>query len=223
MVYRKFVVEFFLIVVLGTVLTACGGDSSVSKSTQAPISGDETKQENSSQTTTLPQNGNTYIPYLRQNHKAYTQYGSATTPVPIKDASSLSITWNIQSATENDAKILAEHIETMKTKLILGQTPRAWDRLFLAEAFMKQKHYYTTDVERSANVVVVIKEATNLCAYKIIAAHSDAVSGDFFARGDIMQDYSPVADIIISDAVCDDYRHALQSFIDANRRSRGGM
>ena len=163
------------------------------------------------------------IPYLRVNHANYKEHGSNQTPAPVKDANAKSINWTIAATTEDGAKKLAEHILFMEAKLQANQNPRGWDKLFLMEAYMKYNGYYTTSVERSGTSVVVSKNANTACAYEVISAHSDAVSGDFFARGDIMVDYSSRAEAILASAACNDVRADVQSYIASRQRSRGGM
>ncbi len=119
------------------------------------------------------------IPYLRTNHANYTEDGSSMTPAPTKDAARKSITWTINAKTQEDASKLADHIRYMDAQLKANKNPRAFDKLFLMEAYMKYNNQYTSSVEQSGTSVVVTKQAKNSCAYEVISAHSDAVSGDF--------------------------------------------
>ena len=160
------------------------------------------------------------IPYLRINHSNYKEYGSNQAPVPAKDPNTRSINWTIVANTEDAAKKLAEHVTFMEQKLQAGQSPRRWDKLFLMEAYMKQNHYYTTNVEVSGTNVVVTKKANSACAYEVISAHSDAVSRDFFARGDLTPNYSFKAESILASSACDDIRAPLLAYISSHQRSR---
>jgi len=161
------------------------------------------------------------IPYLKQNHSQYLQYGSNMTPAPTKDENNLRLDWTIEASSEEGAKKLADHIDFMTNKLKSGGTPRAWDKLFLMEAYMKQHHYYTTSVERNGKVVVVSKVAKNKCAYDVISAHSNAVSGDFFGRGVTNKDYSSIAENILNSSECSSLKSSIENFISSHQISRG--
>ena len=190
----------------GIVVTGCGGGSDQGHGNGQGETGNEAL-------------GGPNIGYLRTNHANYTEYGSTATPAPIKDANTLSLHWTIEAKSENDAKILADHITFMDGKLKEGENPRAFDKLFLMEAYMKYNNYYTTSVERTGTTVVVSKVATNACAYKVIAAHSDAVSGDFFARGDITQNYSATAETILASPACDTMRSDIETYIAQRQKN----
>ena len=161
------------------------------------------------------------IPYLRTNHANYKEHGSNLTPAPVKDANAKSINWTIAATTEEGAIKLQEHLKFMEDKLLSDQNPRAWDKLFLMEAYMKYNRYYTTSVERSGTNVVVSKNANTACAYEVISAHSDAVSGDFFAQGEIMNDYSATAESILASSACDAVRTSLETYISQRQMGRG--
>ena len=160
------------------------------------------------------------IPYLRENHANYKEHGSTQTPAPVKDANAKSINWTIAATTEEGAIKLQEHLTFMEEKLLNDQNPRGWDKLFLMEAYMKFNRYYTTSVERSGTNVVVSKNANTACAYEVISAHSDAVSGDFFANGDIMNDYSGTAESILASSACDDVRSSVETYIAQRQMGR---
>jgi len=203
---------------VGLLVAGCGGGSSDTGSANGSQGGNGSGQsENSGNMES--QNGSN-IPYLRQNHANYSEYGSTVTPAPVKDAASLSINWTIAAKTEYDATQLADHIRFMVNKLEEGENPRAWDKLFLMEAYMKVNHYYTTSVENTGTTVVVSKNATNACAYAVISAHSDAVSGDFFARGDIMQDYTTTAENILASSACNGLRSDIETYISQRQKQR---
>ena len=202
-----------------TLLVGCGGstDSTVGNS------GDmgNGQQSGGNQADTSAEGVASNIPYLRENHANYKEHGSAQTPIPVKDANAKSINWTIAATTEEGAIKLQEHLAFMEQKLLNDQNPRGWDKLFLMEAYMKFNRYYTTSVERSGTNVVVSKNANTACAYEVISAHSDAVSGDFFANGDIMNDYSGTAESILASSACDDVRSSLETYIVSRQRSRG--
>jgi len=197
-------------------IVGCGNTSTSTSSEQG---NDSTGTNNSVGNVDEPRGSN--IPYLRQNHANYKEHGSNTTPAPVKDPTARSINWTIAATTEDGAKKLAEHILFMERQLQTDQNPRGWDKLFLMEAYMKYNQYYTTNIERSGTNVVVSKNANTDCAYEVISAHSDAVSGDFFARGDLMVNYSSRAESILASAACDDVRASLSSYIASRQRSRG--
>lgn len=186
------------LVVAAALLTGCGGGSS--------SSGAEASD------------GQSNIPYLREHHANYKDYGSGQTPAPIKDPNAKSITWTIAASSEEGAQKLADHINYMEQQLKADQNPRAFDKLFLMEAYMKFHGYYTTSVEKSGTNVVVSKNAKSECAYKVISAHSDAVSGDFFAQGVTNKDYSSIAEGILASSACDDVRAPLEDYIASRQR-----
>ena len=198
-----------------TFLVGCGNTSSDTVGSQ----GNESSQAgNSSGNVDEPAGSN--IPYLRTNHANYKEHGSNQTPAPVKDPNARSINWTIAASTEDGAKKLAEHILFMERQLQADQNPRGWDKLFLMEAYMKYNQYYTTNIERSGTNVVVSKNANTTCAYEVISAHSDAVSGDFFARGDLMVNYSSIAESILASSACDDVRTSLESYISSRQMER---
>ena len=195
-----------------TLLVGCGGsstDTTRGNGNSAGQGGGNNEGEGSN------------ISYLRENHANYKEHGSAQTPAPVKDANAKSINWTIAASTEEGAIKLQEHLTFMEEKLLNDQNPRGWDKLFLMEAYMKFNRYYTTSVERSGTNVVVSKNANTACAYEVISAHSDAVSGDFFARGDIMNDYSSTAESILASSACTSERSTIESYISSRQIGRG--
>ena len=197
-----------------TLLVGCGGSSTDTTrgngNNQGANNGGSSDEEEGSN-----------IPYLRENHANYKEHGSAQTPAPVKDAKAKSINWTIAATTEEGAIKLQEHLTFMEEKLLNDQNPRGWDKLFLMEAYMKFNRYYTTSVERSGTNVVVSKNANTTCAYEVISAHSDAVSGDFFAKGDIMNDYSSTAESILASSACTSERSTIESYISSRQIGRG--
>ena len=192
-----------------TLLVGCGGSTN------------STAGNGGNQTDGSEEGAGSNIPYLRENHANYKEHGSAQTPAPVKDANTKSINWTIAATTEEGAIKLQEHLAFMEAKLLNDENPRAFDKLFLMEAYMKFNRYYTTSVERSGTNVVVSKNANTACAYEVISAHSDAVSGDFFARGDIMNDYSGTAESILASSACDDVRASVETYISQRQMGRG--
>ena len=161
------------------------------------------------------------IQYLKSNHSSYTQSNNEETPAPIKNEAGLSIAWIVSGKTEENAVKLYDHINFMVDKLKEGKTPRAWDKLFLLEAYMKTSHRYTTDLSKEGTNVLITKTATDNCAYKVISAHSDAVSGDFFARGIINVDYSLIAESIINSSDCASSKVELEEYVRNNQKEKG--
>lgn len=161
------------------------------------------------------------ISYLKTNHSNYTQYAGEGSPTPIKKMDALSLQWSIVAKTETDAIKLYDHINFMVSELKAGENPRAWDKLFLLEAYMKTSHRYTTVINKEeANKLLIIKTATDRCAYDVISAHSDAVSGDFFGQGIINKDYSSIAENIINSAACSISKVNLVSYIRKNQKPK---
>jgi len=181
-------------IIASALLIGCGGSSNTSDSA-----------ENDSQESN--------IPYLRENHANYSEYGSTKTPAPTKDANKKSIDWIISATSEEGAEKLAGHVQYMVGQLQAGENPRAFDKLFLMEAYMKVNNYYTTSVERDGTTIIISKQATTTCAYDVISAHSDAVSGDFFGKGDLNNDYSSIAEGILASASCSGERGSVESYI----------
>ena len=101
----------------------------------------------------------------------------------------------------------------MTDKLTEGKNPRPQDKLFLLEAYMKYNKKYTTKTTIDGKVVKVSKQANTDCAYQVIKSHSDAVSGDFFAAGDIKQNYSVIAEGIVQSESCKNEKNALEAYI----------
>jgi hypothetical protein len=195
---------------VSTLIVGCGGSSSNESKGQG--------NESSSMGGDMGEGSN--IPYLKKNHANYAEHGSQETPVPTKDANAKSIDWTISANTEEGAVKLQEHLAFMEKRLLNDKNPRGWDKLFLMEAYMKYNKYYTTSVERSDTNVVVSKNANTSCAYKVISAHSDAVSGDFFAQGNIQNDYSSIAEGILVSSACDDVRISVETYINQRQKSK---
>jgi hypothetical protein len=197
---RKLIQTIGFSLAASVVLIGCGGGSSNTDDT-----------ESSSESN---------IPYLKENHANYSEHGSTNTPAPTKDASKKSIDWTIAATTEEGAEKLAGHIGYMDNQLKEGENPRAFDKLFLMEAYMKFNGFYTTSVERSGTTVVVSKVANTTCAYDVISAHSDAVSGDFFGLGDLNNDYSSIAEGILASNSCTNEQSSISIYISEKQTSR---
>ncbi len=194
-------------IITGTLFVACGGSSNSNSNGYGNDNGYSGSGSN--------------IPYLRTNHANYSEHGSNSTPAPTKDANAKSINWTISATTVEGATKLAEHLAFMEAKLQADQNPRAFDKLFLMEAYMKFNNYYSTNVEQSSTNVIVSKNANTSCAYDVISAHSDAVSGDFFAQGDINNDYSAIAEGILASASCNAERASIEMYISQRQQTRG--
>ena len=201
-----------------TLLVGCGGSTDSTVGNRGNMGSGQ--QNGGNQADGSGEGAGSNIPYLRENHANYKEHGSAQTPAPVKDANTKSITWTIAATTEEGAIKLQEHLAFMEEKLLNDENPRAFDKLFLMEAYMKFNKYYTTSVERSGTNVVVSKNANTVCAYRVISAHSDAVSGDFFGRGDTMNDYSSVAEGILASSACNDVRSDLETYIAQRQMGR---
>jgi hypothetical protein len=203
----EFMEKILVILLMSLVLLAgCGGG--------------ESNNTNSSE----PQNENepSNISYLKTYHTNYSDINSAKVPLPIKDNEALSVQWYISANTTEDAIKLYEHISFMNQKLIDGENPRGWDKLFLLEAYMKTAHRYSTfvSIENDTNVLIT-KTATDHCAYDIIAAHSDVVSHDFFGQGIINMDYSTTAENIMNSNHCSLSKPEMEAYITARIKPRG--
>ncbi len=81
---------------------------------------------------------------------------------------------------------------------------------------MKINHKYTTNIKNIDKKVLINKVATTLCAYEVISAHSNAVSGDFFGQGVINNDYFSIAEEILASSSCDDERSSIELHISNN-------
>ncbi|MDQ7084162.1 MAG: hypothetical protein Q9M36_04170 [Sulfurovum sp.] len=195
-------------------LVGCGSNSS---------SGNGSNQDNMGNQGNIDNEEGSNIPYLRVNHANYTEHGSNQTPAPTKDANAKSINWTIAANTEEGAEKLVGHIEFMDKALEEDRNPRAFDTLFVMEAYMKFNKYYTTNVEKSSTNVIVSKNASTACAYEVISAHADVVSGDFFAQGVLNNDHSARAEAILATSACDGVRTDLTAYIAERKRSMGSM
>ena len=211
------IVTLGISLLMATLLTGCG--SSSTDTTRGNGNGQGSGMGNQGDGSEEGEGSN--IPYLRDNHANYKEHGSNLTPAAVKDANAKSINWTIAATTEEGAIKLQEHLAFMEERLLNDENPRGWDKLFLMEAYMKYNRYYTTSVERSGTNVVVSKNANTACAYEVISAHSDAVSGDFFAQGDIMIDYSSTAESILASSACNAERTSVESYISSRQMGRG--
>ncbi|MCB4779134.1 MAG: hypothetical protein LGB53_05840 [Sulfurovum sp.] len=160
------------------------------------------------------------IPYLHQNHTNYSEYGSSLRPTPTKNAAKKSIEWTIAAKTEYDAAQLAGHVRFMDQKLQEGVSPRAWDKLFLMETYMKVRQFYTTNIKQGGTTVIISKKASNNCAYNVIAASSDVISGHFFGKGDITQNYSSIAEEILKSSACSALRSDIEMYIQEKKQKK---
>jgi len=195
---------FTVSTLLAFILVGCGNSSSQKETKKLQMTEEINNNDEDSES---------YTPYLKEHHANYSQDGNSMTPSPTKDVNAKSIDWTIRASSNEGAENLVKHLHFMINKLENNGNPRPFDKLFLMEAYMKYNHYYITTVEQSATSVVVSKQAITDCAYKVIAAHSDVVSGDFFAQGDIKNDYSLKAETILVSSACDDVRTSVEAYI----------
>ncbi len=202
---KKFYTTVALSLLTAGLLVGCGSDTSKSKNNKSKNSEGEGSN----------------IPYLRDHYSEYKEHGSAMTPTGVKDANAMTINWTIEADTLEGATKLKEHLAFMEAHLKGDKNPRAWDKLFLMEAYMKYNGHYTTSVEQTNKTIVVSKKATTACAYDIISAHADAVGGDFFGKGDIKVDYSARAESILSGVHCDTIRGDAESYITQRQKMKG--
>lgn len=155
------------------------------------------------------------IQYLKNNHSSYFDTENNTdAPRSTQDKIKRSITWIIYGESVENAKQLKDHIDFMTEHLTQGKNPRPNDKLFLMEAYMKSNKKYTTETSINDKIVTVTKQAHTDCAYEVIESHSDAVSEDFFARGDIKQSYDVVAESILESASCEDEKDTIEAYIN---------
>jgi len=165
--------------------------------------------------------GGSMISYVTDNHAEYSQPGTTDYPAPVFDEENYKVTWFIQSNTEEQAVNMKRHIDFMASRTHKGQTPRAWDKLFLMEAFFAQHHNYEVTVTiNDSNIVEVHKDSDNACSFEATKAHANAVSGDFFARGDTHADYSFAAEDLLTQEICADYRDDIEAFIEENQEDK---
>ncbi|MEA1990371.1 MAG: hypothetical protein U9N57_14340 [Pseudomonadota bacterium] len=165
--------------------------------------------------------GGALISYVTENHAEYFQPGTTNYPAPEFDEENYKVTWFIQSHTEEQAINMKRHIDFMASKTHKGETPRAWDKLFLMEAFFAQHHNYEVTVTiNDSNTVEVHKDSDNACSFEATKAHANAVSGDFFARGDTHADYSYAAEDLLTQEICETYRDDIEAFIEQNHEEK---
>ncbi|HHS99971.1 MAG TPA: hypothetical protein ENK73_03855 [Thiomicrospira sp.] len=160
------------------------------------------------------------IAYVTENHAEYFQPGTTDYPAPEFDDENYKVTWFIQSNTEEQAINMKRHIDFMASRTHMGETPRAWDKLFLMEGFFAQHHNYEVTVTINGNIVEVHKDSDNACSFEATKAHANAVSGDFFARGDTHADYSFAAEDLLTQEICAPYRDDIEAFIEENQEDK---
>ena len=157
-----------------------------------------------------------YINYLATNYASYTTAGTSNSPAATFDDANMSVRWAIATQTAEQADNLKSHIIYMEQAILNGQNPRAWDKLFLMDAYMDQAHTYTTTITVNGTEVVIDKVANNACAYELIKTHAQGVGGWFF-HGDIKVSFSNLADQIIALPACDAERAGLTAYIAAKQ------
>ena len=215
-----------LISLMATALVSCGGEASAGKGnpqgngsgagngSEPAVTPDTTAETTESTETSeveAESSGGANIKYLRENHDHYSHY-SDTSSYPVElHINGDQVYWDIQANTEQDATILAGHIEFMGNALEEGNIPRAWDKLFVLEAFLHEQIH--TEVEQEDTRVTIYKTGDNACAYELVKVHASAVSNEFFATGDISADHSSTADDILAMDICADQRDEAEAFI----------
>ncbi|OZB74875.1 MAG: hypothetical protein B7X37_04235 [Halothiobacillus sp. 14-55-98] len=192
------------------ILAACGGGSTTAAGTGAGTDAVGTTVPAAKAPT------ESYISYLATNYAAYTETGTGNAPKASFDDTNMSVRWAITTQTTEQANNLKSHIEFMEQAILSGQNPRAWDKLFLMDAYMDQAHTYTTAVTINGTEVVIDKIAKSACAYELIKTHAQGVGGWFF-HGDIKVSFSNLADQIIALPACDAERDGLNAYIAANQ------
>ncbi|MDD3575984.1 hypothetical protein [Halothiobacillus sp.] len=190
-------------------LTACGGGSTTSAAIAQP-------DQTTSGVTAAKAPTESYISYLATNYAAYSETGTSHSPAASFDDANMSVRWAISTQTTEQANNLKSHIEFMENAILSGQNPRAWDKLFLMDAYMDQGHTYTTTISVNGTTVVIDKIAKSACAYELIKTHAQGVGGWFF-HGDIQVSFSNLADQIIALPACDAERDGLNAYIAANQ------
>jgi hypothetical protein len=194
------------VLLTGTLLAAgCGGGGSATPSAAAPGATAATQAPTES-----------YIDYLAANYASYTTAGTSNSPVASFDDANMSVRWAIATQTTEQANNLKSHVIYMEQAILNGQNPRAWDKLFLMDAYMDQTHTYTTTITVNGTEVIIDKVAKNACAYALIKTHAQGVGGWFF-HGDIQVSFSNLADQIIALPACDAERAGLNAYIAANQ------
>ena len=93
----------------------------------------------------------------------------------------------------------------------MGSIPRAWDKLFVLEAFLHDQIH--TEVEQKDTRITVYKTGDTECAYELVKVHASAVSNEFFATGDISADHSYAAEQILAMDICAAQREEAEAFI----------
>lgn len=188
-------------------VTACGGGGGAapSASSSAPSGG----------TTAAKAPDASYIEYLSQNYASYSDAATGKSPQASFDDSNFSVRWVINTQTTEQAENLKKHVEYMEQSILAGQNPRAWDKLFLLDAYFDQSHAYTTQITVSGTQITIDKVAKNACAYGLIKTHAVGVGGWFF-HGEIQVSFSNYADRLMADASCDAERPAMTAYIDAH-------
>ena len=213
-----------ILVTLATLsLISCGGEASTGKD-QPQGSNTAKAQEKNSLAGNKPagpgtedidshssSEGGANIKYLRENHDHYSHHGNIESyPVELH-INGDQVYWDIEADTEQDAEILAGHIEFMGNVHDNGNIPRSWDKLFVLEAFLHDQIH--TEVEQEDTRITVYKTGDTECAYELVKVHASAVSNEFFATGDISADHSYAADQILALDICSDQREDAEAFI----------
>lgn len=192
-------------------VTGCGGGGSATTAAASP----QTPTVNATAPAAKAPT-ESYISYLAANYASYTKAGTSNSPAATFDDTNMSVRWAIATQTTEQADNLKSHIIYMEQAILSGQNPRAWDKLFLMDAYMDQSHTYTTTINVNGTEVIIDKVANNACAYELIKTHAQGVGGWFF-HGDIQVSFSNLADQIIALPACDAERTGLNAYIAAKQ------
>jgi hypothetical protein len=153
-----------------------------------------------------------YINYLATNHAGYANTTTGDNPQARFEDSANTVSWLLSTQTTEQADNLQKHITFMINAQEKGEHPRAWDKLFLADAYLKQAHRYQTVVSVSGNTVSIQKTAVDVCTYAFLKAHATGLSGNFF-EGNIKVNFTAEAEKLIASDVCSADRGALEAYI----------
>lgn len=152
------------------------------------------------------------VSYLKKEHDAYKDGNTIQQAPAAMSLNGDELYWDIYAEDEEHALTLKEHIEFMGAHIEAGEYPRSWDPFFILEAEMHP--YIHTAVQVNGRQVTIHKSADNACAYSIMTAHAQVLSGEFFALGDTSQSHAVEADAILASAECAEFAAELQAAID---------
>lgn len=149
-------------------------------------------------TTSAFARGGAQIGYLVQNSNKY--------EASFQEINGNQIYWTINSDSYRAIRTVIQHVAFMKDRLERGAHPRSWDKFFVIDAAMHK--YVNTSYIYNRSQAIVVKEASNACAYTIIKTHAEVLRDEFF-KGNIREDHSEIADRIIDSPECVEYKPYL--------------